>query len=87
MIEISTDQKPFYRDPKPPVSEKDNVLGLTPEEQEVMDKLMECYGAFLKLDREHPDEMRDFVDGVHVIQGVLAMRVVRRCYPRGWPTH
>ncbi len=76
-----------YRDSKPPVSSRDNILGLTPGEQMVMDKLIECYAAFLKLDREHPDEMRDFVDGIHRIQGVLAMRIVRRCYPEGWPTY
>jgi len=57
--------------------------GLTDEEQMVMDKLMEAYGAFLKLSREHPDELRDFVDGVHRCQDVLAVRICRRIYPAG----
>ena len=61
--------------------------GLLPNEQLVMDKLMEAYAAFLKLDREHFDELRDFVDGVHRCQDVLAVRICRRIYPKGWPTY
>lgn len=75
------------REAKLPVPESDNACGLTPEEQGVMDKLMECYELFLKMDREHPDEIRNFVDGVHKIQDILALRVIRRCYPQGWPTY
>jgi len=75
------------RKAKKPISESQNELGLMPKEQEVMDKLMECYKAIIKLDKEHPDEMRDFVDGIHKIQDVLAVRIVRRMYPKGWPTY
>lgn len=71
---------------KEPVPKEINPAGLTTDEEAVMTKLLECYGLFLKLDREHPDEIRDFVDGVHRIQGILAMRAVRRSYPEGWPT-
>jgi hypothetical protein len=75
------------QEPKDPVPESKNRSGFTQSEQVVMDKLMECYQAFIDMDREHPDEMRDFVDGVHRIQGVLGMRVLRRMYPKGWPTY
>lgn len=61
--------------------------GLTDDEQIVMDKLMDAYSAFIRLAREHPDEMRDFVDGVHRCQDVLAVRICRRIYPKGWPTY
>ena len=75
------------QDESTPVPESENALGLTKKEQLVMDKLMECYKAFIELDEEHPDEMRDFADGVHRIQDVLAVRIVRRVYPKGWPTY
>jgi hypothetical protein len=74
-------------DGKEPVAKEQNPCGLTEDEQEVMNKLNECYAAFFALGREHPDEMRDFIDGVHRIQDVMAVRVVRRCYPEGWPTY
>lgn len=64
-----------------------NKNGLTPDEQLVMDKLMEAYAAFIRLSREHPDELRDFVDGVHKCQDVLAVRICRRIYPEGWPSY
>ena len=75
------------REAKIPILASENACGLTLEEQGIMDKLMECYELFLKIDREHPDEIRNFVDGVHKIQDVLALRVIRRCYPQGWPTY
>lgn len=61
--------------------------GLTDLEQECMDGLMASYSAWLQLERQHPDELRDFVDAVHKIQDLLALRVVRRCFPEGWTTH
>jgi hypothetical protein len=62
-----------------------NEMGLTKSEQAVMDSMMIAYEKFLQLERQHPDELRDFVDGIHKCQDVLALRVVRRTYPIGWP--
>lgn len=60
--------------------------GLTGEEGIVSDALVTAVEAFARLDRQHPDELRDFVDGIHRCQGQLALRIVRRDYPDGWPT-
>ena len=82
----------FYASARPrkiqeiiPIPREENELGLTEEEQKCMSSLGDCHNQFLKLERQHPDELRDFVDGIHKIQGILAMRVVRRVYPEGWP--
>lgn len=50
-----------------------------------MDALCDAFNAFAALDRQHPDELRDFADGVHRCQDQLALRVCRRAYPKGWP--
>lgn len=63
----------------------DSISGFTETESQCHDLLMDCYRSFLSLPREHPDEMREFVDAVHKIQGVLSMRIVRRAYPQYWP--
>lgn len=63
------------------------TTGLTELEQRCMDGLMIAYASWLKLERQHPDEMRGFVDAIHRIQDLLAVRVIRRHYPNGWPTH
>ena len=47
---------------------------------------MECYASFLKLERTHPSELSDFVYAVHLIQGLLCKRVIRRKYPQFWIT-
>jgi len=71
----------------PAVDPQENKQGLYPDEQAIMDKLMAAYEAFLKLNREHPDELREFVDGIHRCQDILGMRVLRRAVPTGWPTY
>lgn len=59
--------------------------GLTDKEGEVMDNLIKAFNDFCALDRQHPDDLRDFVDGIHKCQDILAVRIVRRHYPKGWP--
>jgi len=61
--------------------------GLSETEQEVMDALLLAYNKFCSLDRQHPDEGRDFTDGIHRLQDILAVRIARREYPEGWPTY
>lgn len=58
--------------------------GLTEQEGMVMDALCKAFSAFKELESQHPDELREFVDGIHQCQDVLALRVVRRDYPAGW---
>jgi hypothetical protein len=59
--------------------------GLTDEEGVVMDALGAAFNAMAQLDRQHPDELRDFADGIHRCQDALALRVCRRAFPSGWP--
>jgi len=61
--------------------------GLTNKEQGVEDDLMSAYKRYLALERQHPDDMVEFVDAIHTQQGLLAMRVIRRTHPDGWPTY
>lgn len=60
--------------------------GLTEAEGVVMDALVAAVKAFAALPRQHPDEMRDFCDGIHKCQDQLAVRVCRAAFPAGWPT-
>lgn len=62
----------------------DQYTGLTQLESEVMKHIINAYNAFLKLEWEHPSELSDFVNGIHLMQDVLANRVVRRAFPVGW---
>lgn len=63
----------------------DPVCGFTFAEKRCNDALMLAYQEFIDLPRQHPDEMRDFVDPLHRLQDLLAVRIARRLYPQGWP--
>lgn len=65
----------------------DNISGLTEQELNVMNRICEGYNEFLKLEMQHPSEMQDFVNAIHDIQSILAMRVIRREYPNYWLVH
>jgi hypothetical protein len=69
--------------------EKDikQISGLTDQELKVMDEICHGYSEWLKLEMTHPSDMQDFVNAIHTIQGILAMRVIRRGYPEYWLTH
>jgi hypothetical protein len=60
--------------------------GLTDAEGKVMDLLTEAAMRFARLPTEHPSDLQDVIDAVHRCQEILAVRVVRRHYPQGWPT-
>lgn len=70
-----------------PINPNQNKMGLTKEEQIVHDKLMECFVLYMKLPFEHPEDTREFCYAIHLIQGLLTMRIARRQYPEGWPTY
>jgi len=67
-------------------SEITRADGLTDTEGIVMDALCQAFNTFATLERQHPDELRDFADGIHRCQDALALRIVRRTFPAGWPT-
>jgi hypothetical protein len=59
--------------------------GLTDIEHEVSEHLCAAVTAFGKLEKRHPAEAREFVDGIHACQNQLAWRIVQRCFPKHWP--
>ena len=63
------------------------VTGLTLIEQNCLDSLVIAFNEFCALERQHPDELRDFTDGIHKLQNLLTVRIARREYPEGWPTY
>jgi len=69
----------------PPEDDLAFVDGLTAPEREVSGHLVAAVNAFGQLDRRHPDELREFVDGIHACQHQLGWRIVQRCYPKAWP--
>ncbi len=58
--------------------------GLNKEEDKVMNKILDAWNLFKKLPIQHPDDIQEFKLGIHIAQGILMQRVVRRDYPKGY---
>lgn len=43
------------------------------------------WNEFVKLDSQHPDEQRDFADGIHKCQYIIGMRIARDGRPDLFP--
>ena len=62
-------------------------MKITDEESQVLKKIGEAYKAFMELEQQHPDDLRDFVNGVHIMQGLIMQRIARRVDPETFPTY
>ena len=56
------------------------------DEQAAMDLLVQAHAAFCKLESQHPNEAKEWAQGIHACQNVLGWRVLRRDYPDQFPT-
>ena len=64
-----------------------SINGLDDKEGAVLNALADAANLFHDLERQHPNELREFVDGIHRCQALLALRACRRRFPAGWPTY
>lgn len=53
----------------------------TEQEEEIMNLLVEAHNKFVEMEQMHPDDMKEWVNGIHKCQNVLKDRVVTRDYP------
>ncbi len=58
---------------------------ITQAERDISDHLIEAFDNFLKLDRQHPDEVHFFRDGIHQCQLMIAARIARKAEPDVFP--
>lgn len=64
---------------------KPEPVGMTDKEKVAMQCLVDFWNAYLALpDSKGSETTRTIMDAVHVIQGVLAIRVARRANPEIW---
>lgn len=48
------------------------------KEEKILEHLIKAYNLFTELDKQHPDELNDFADGIHKCQYVIGMRYARK---------
>jgi hypothetical protein len=47
------------------------------KEKNILNLLTKAYNQFAALQRQHPNELQDFADGIHRCQYVIGMRFAR----------
>lgn len=63
-----------------------SVKGSTADEESLLSDTGKLWDSFIALPEEHPMERQEFASAIHVIQGLLAMRLCRRSHPEIFPT-
>jgi hypothetical protein len=67
------------------LEESTPVKPIPAEENEIVELLGKAYKLFVHLEPQHPDETNDFMDGLHRLQYVMGMRILRRELPEMYP--
>jgi hypothetical protein len=65
---------------------KNETEPFTKAEGEIMSLIVEAHNKFSALERTHPMEITEWVDAIHRLQDLLGSRVLRRDYPKTFPT-
>lgn len=55
------------------------------KEEKILKHLAEAFNLFSKLEKQHPDELNDFTEGIHKCQYVIGMRYAREHRPDLFP--
>ena len=58
--------------------------GLTPQEEAVMDHLVDAWNEFVSLPGTTTEERLQFMRGIHAAQNVIALRLLSRLFPGYW---
>lgn len=58
----------------------------TEAEKDCEDALMKAHDLFMKLPRQHPNELETWIAAIHQQQMILGMRILRRDYPNDFVT-
>lgn len=52
-----------------------------------MSLIVKAHNLFSQLETTHFTEMQEWVDAIHQLQHILGMRILRRDYPKVFPTY
>lgn len=60
---------------------------MTPEEKQIMDKIIEAHNLYSSLDQTHPSDALEWQRAIHDLQKLIGMRILRRDHPEIFPTY
>lgn len=54
-------------------------------DNDIMDAICYIWNEFSQLEQTHSDDLKDFHEGIHILQKVMGMRELRRLMPHKYP--
>ncbi|MGH7240696.1 MAG: hypothetical protein ACREGB_00175 [Candidatus Saccharimonadales bacterium] len=60
---------------------------VTRAERDVLRAISKAHKAFADLPQDHPDDIHDYVQGIHIMQGLVMQRIARRANPKNFPRY
>lgn len=65
----------------------DNQNPFTEKENDILNHLVEAHNLFIELEETHPTESMEWATAIHGAQNVLSNRILRRIFPKIYPTY
>lgn len=62
-------------------------MGITKEEKEILDGIVDVHNKYVKLESTHPSDMPDWVNAIHILQNLIGARILRREHPNIFATY
>jgi UDP-N-acetylglucosamine acyltransferase len=62
-------------------NDSNSLKPFTPEEQAIMDKIVDAHNAFIALGTEHSSEPDRWLCAIHDLQNILIYRAIKRLFP------
>lgn len=63
------------------------MKGFTEQEQDIMNKIIDIHNMYVELEKSHPSDLPEWVNSIHDLQKLLAMRILRRELPETFPSY
>lgn len=57
----------------------------TIQEKNILTAIGYIWNEYIKLEKQHPNEQNEFAAGIHTLQHLIAIRAVRRNFPKMFP--
>jgi hypothetical protein len=59
---------------------------ITKDEKRLLKTIVRLHNDFSKLEQTHPADITEWINGIHILQNVIAFRITRRDYPETFIT-
>ncbi len=60
-------------------------IGFSDVEEKIMDKIVNAHNLYMSLEKQHPTDITEWINAIHILQHLLGMRILNREHPDIFP--